>query len=41
MKISIKGKDFRIEQILFLIIYYGFAQYLPNSYCVIKPLGGK
>lgn len=33
------GKSFRISQIFFLAIYYGFAQYLPNSYCPFRPIG--
>ena len=23
-----------------LALYYGIAQYLPNSYCIIRPVGG-
>lgn len=37
---KIKGKEFRLSQIFFLALYYGIAQYLPNSYCVIRPVGG-
>lgn len=36
----IQGKEFKMSQIFFLALYYGIAQYLPNSYCVIRPLGG-
>ncbi|KAA2370822.1 acyltransferase [Alistipes shahii] len=28
-----------MSQLFFLTIYYGFAQYLPNSYCAFRPLG--
>lgn len=28
---KIKGKEFQLSQIFFLVLYYGFAQYLPKS----------
>ena len=36
---KIYGKSIRLSQLFFLTIYYGFAQYLPNSYCAFRPLG--
>ncbi|MGM9872484.1 MAG: acyltransferase [Muribaculaceae bacterium] len=35
----INGKNIRLSQLFFLLIYYCIAQFLPNSYCLIKPLG--
>lgn len=32
---KIKGKSIKFSQLFFLAIYYGIAQYLPNSYSVI------
>lgn len=31
----IKGRELRIRQIVCLILYYGFARYLPESYSII------
>lgn len=36
---KIYGKSIKLSQLFFLIIYYSFAQYLPNSYCVLRPIG--
>ena len=36
---KIYGKTIRLSQLFFLAVYYGFAQYLPDSYCVVRPLG--
>ena len=32
---KIKGFEISVKQILFLAIYYGFAQYLPDSYSFV------
>ena len=37
---KILGKQIKLSQLFFLALYYGIAQYLPNSYCIIMPVGG-
>ena len=34
-----QGKEIKLSQIFFLALYYGIAQNLPNSYCIIRPVG--
>lgn len=38
MKFVIKERDFSLKQLICLILYYSFAQYLPCSYA---PIGGR
>lgn len=35
---KIKGEQIQIKQLIYLAIYYGFAQFLPNSYGIFKPI---
>lgn len=32
---KLKGQEFKISQLIFLAIYYGFAQFLPDSYSLV------
>lgn len=36
---KIRGVEFRFSQFFFLFLYYCIAQYLPDSYFTIKPVG--
>ena len=38
---KIKGINFKVGQIVALVLYYGFAQYLPVSYSRILGKGSK
>lgn len=36
---KIKGRHFSVKKLICLFVYYTFAQYLPDSYCFIRPIG--
>lgn len=38
IKIRMKGADFSVKKLFCLVLYYGFATHLPDSY---SPIGGK